>query len=505
MNLTLVNGCVRPGPDFSRRMDTLTVRDGLVARNEAPGAECGDSHAAERIDLRGACVLPGFIDTHLHLMATGVGLSALSLAEATSVAQVLDLLREAPSGDSEWVVAGGLDESKLADGRLPTRDELDSVQPRRPLFVDDRGLHYALLNSPAWRRLDPSGALLGPHLDARGGARLSEGASGVARKALAGVMERSARRAALLRGAELAVSVGLTSVHAIEGGELFSDDDFEVVLENLDRLPLHVLPFWSTDDVQRVSARGLVRMGGDILCDGSLGARTAALLENYLDRPAWRGEHLRDSTAIQALIARAEESQIQVGLHAIGDRAVREALLGIEAALAGGPNRLRHRIDHFGIVAAQDLERAARLQVAIATQPSFMAMRGGPGGVYEQRLGPERVRRTYPLRDFLSAGLHVGGGSDSPVGPIAPLVGIQSALLHPIPDQRVDLSTALRLYLSEAAWLGGEEHQRGTLEPGKSADFVILARDPFTVPADEVAQIPILATYVAGQRVFGTL
>jgi predicted amidohydrolase YtcJ len=378
------------------------------------------------------------------------------------------------------------------------------VAPARPLFVNDRGLHYALVNTAALRALDADRETLAAQLDSTGSARLSERASGVARRALAQVLEPAARRAALLRAAHLAVSVGLTSVHAVEGGELFSDDDVKLLLAMRETLPLHVVPYWSTDDVEAVAARGLTRMGGDILCDGALGARTAALLEDYADHPGARGEHLRDAAAIQSLIERAEQAGLQVGVHAIGDRAVRGALAGLQAALAGRPNALRHRIDHFGIVWPEDLEMAARVGVAVATQPAFMAMRGTPGGVYEQRLGVTRVRRTYPLRDFLEAGLRVAAGSDSPVGPAAPLVGLQAALLHPVPGQSIDLALALSLYTSEAAWLGGEEHVRGTLEPGMAADFVVLARDPFTVAADQVGAIPILATYVAGVQVFGS-
>jgi predicted amidohydrolase YtcJ len=503
--LAFVNGTIRPGPSFSSTEPALLVYNGAIAGLGRSALLRAAEPETYVIDLAGACVLPGLIDTHFHAMATGIGLLAVDLSDARSVDEVLAQLRDAQSaGDSsEWLLGRGLDESQLAEQRVPTLAELDAVAPQRPLFVDDRGLHYALVNSLAMTRLDPTETALVPHVALRsGGARLQERAAGLARRALASQLEPAVRRDALRRAARYAVSLGLTTIHAVEGGELFSDDDIELLHAVRASLPLNVVQYWSTDDVGAVARSGLSRMGGDILCDGALGSRTAALLDDYADQPGERGQLLRDASTVQQLVEAADRAGIQVGVHAIGDRAVREALAGMQAALGGRPNTLRHRIDHFGVVWPRDLELAAKLDIAIATQPSFAAMRGRPGGVYEQRLGAERLRRAYPLGDFARAGLRVAGGSDSPVGPAAPLFGLQAAVLPPQADQALDLNTALQWYTVDAAWLGGEERLRGTLELGKAADLVVFAQDPFSVPAASLADIPVLATYVAGVEVY---
>jgi predicted amidohydrolase YtcJ len=188
-------------------------------------------------------------------------------------------------------------------------------------------------------------------------------------------------------------------------------------------------------------------------------------------------------------------------MHAIGERAIDVYLDAIER-VGADPLRFRHRIDHFGVPTDAAIARAAHLGVMVPTQPAFPFLRGGPGSIYERRLGPERDRRAYPLRSLVHAGVIVGGGSDCPVVPGEPLLGLHSCVNHPYPEQRLQPLEALRLYTVNNAYLAFEEHLRGTIEVGRSADFVCLDHSPLDVAPDRIRDLNVLLTVSRGVAVY---
>jgi hypothetical protein len=190
----------------------------------------------------------------------------------------------------------------------------------------------------------------------------------------------------------------------------------------------------------------------------------------------------------------------------IGDRAIEQALVAFQKAAQLSPGNARpFRLDHFGIPGCDQVRRAADLGVVIATQPPFPFRRSRRDGVYESRLGADRVKRAYPLRELLDAGLLVSGGSDSSVMPADYMLGIHSAVHHPYPEQRLTREEAFRLYTYNGACVGFEESEKGSLELGKLGDVVVLDQDPFGVPDDEIKDVVVDLTIKGGEIVFDRL
>jgi predicted amidohydrolase YtcJ len=493
--LALVGGDVRHGADFTLlRGGGVLIRDGVVTRI-GPAAEIRAlAGAATVVDTTGRLVQTGFIDTHFHVMATGMRHAGVDVEHCTRIAEVLELIREAARDEGSWVLVSGLDEGRLAEGRAVTAAELDRVHDG-PVFVNDRGLHYAVVNTAARRALGVT--------DPAGTGRLQEGVSGEARRALGALLPEELRRAAITGGLTAAARRGTTGVHAIEGGDLFYDGDAALLRSMAGELPITAVLHWSTDRLAEVAAAGLRRAGGDICVDGSVGSRTAKFSTGYADGPG-DGRFARTGAEVVRLVEQAEELGLQLGFHVIGDAAIDRALTAFEQVLGGTPSPLRHRLDHFGFPTPVQVDRAAALGLAIPTQPAFALLRGGPGDIYEQRLGPDRARRGYPTASLLRAGLLVAGGSDSDVTPADPLLGVHAAVNHPNPAERIGVLDALRLFTRNGALLTGDGATRGVLAEGRAADCVVLGRDPVTTPPGELKDIDVHLTTSDGRIVHST-
>jgi predicted amidohydrolase YtcJ len=244
-------------------------------------------------------------------------------------------------------------------------------------------------------------------------------------------------------------------------------------------------------------------LGGDIWLDGALGAHTAALVEPYADEPQEQGLLYYTAEQIEPFIRQCLAEGIQVGFHAIGDRAIEQILSAFEAVIKDGavPDRL-FRIDHFGIPTKEHIHRAADIGVVISTQPTFPYLRGGLGSVYESRLGKKRLRRAYPLRELIDAGLLVAGASDSNVLPAEVMLGIHSAVNHPYAFQRLTVDEAVRLYTLNAARMEFEENSRGSLSAGKAGDLIVLDANPYEVDTSRIRDIKVTMTIVNGVAVY---
>jgi predicted amidohydrolase YtcJ len=450
------------------------------------------------MDLGGLTVIPGLIDAHFHILATGTQLLTIDLAGAKSVPEVLELLEaRAGDGDSEWLIAGHLDDEHPG-ARLPTLTELDRAFPRRPLFIEHRSCHFALCNTKAIEHLHLPDA-------ARANGVLDGQLVGIARQRLMEVqgeafIERSLRAACLA-----AARRGATTLHAMEGGDLFGDSALNVLERIRDSLATDVVVYWCGTDVGRAIENGFERVGGDSFVDGTLGSSTAALRFPYADDKTSRGSLQLSEQEVADFFSAAAVSHLQSGLHVIGGRAIETALRGIERALPKADEGARWRLEHCGDVSKAQLRRVAQLGVCISTQPAFTYLRGGPGGVYAQRVGPQRARRLYPLRWMLDEGIHVGGGSDSPITPADSLLGLESCVNARYSAQRTTPLEALQVFTSGAAWCAGEEATKGDLVPGMQADLLVLKESPLTCPPDRIQQIPIGLVMRRGLTICGPL
>ncbi len=463
----------------------------------------------ETIDLAGMTVLPGFIDTHVHFVATGMRLH--HMMDLTGLGSVDQLLQQVRSEAEEkeagaWILGWGFDHYALAEKRYPTRAELDAAAPDNPVFLRRRDGHSSIFNSAGLQTLRVSTDTPGYNVDEAGHPTgvLQARANSAANEEIAELLRTPEMgREACLAAAREAVSVGITTLHALTAGEPQESEGQAIALSRED-LPVRVVEYYQTTNVDAVLDAGLPRIGGCILIDGSIGSQTAALQEPYSDDPSTRGVLYFEGEEIEKFMHTAHSAGLQIAVHAIGDRAIEQALTAFESVLGNEPQpeRFRHRIEHFLIPTADQMDRAHQLGITPAMQPAFEHFWGGPDGLYASRLG-ERVQRTNPFRTLLDMGVVVGGGSDSLVTPMNPLLGVHSAVNHPNPAHRLSVREAIGLFTQNGAHQAFEEGDKGSVSPGKLADMVILSDDPTAVSPENIRDVQVKATIIGGEFVWG--
>ncbi|HEU5472318.1 MAG TPA: amidohydrolase [Actinophytocola sp.] len=483
--------------------------------------------AKEVVDLRGATVLPGFIDPHVHLAWAGLQQSGVTVAGRTSVDDVLAVVAEAVAAKApgEWAEIQGYDQRVL--GRHLTAAELDSVSAGRHVLLVHVSGHAGVVGSSVLVRL-PSNV---QHTDGVLGDAGMTAVRGVRDpypvRELADAIER-AGRTCLSEGVTAAAEAGI-GVH----GGLISYSGAEAaafqLLHDEGRLPirmrlmvaaeaLHPLATNPSDGIARGLDLGLrTGFGGDrlslgaikIFTDGGMGPRTAALTAPYAGTDH-SGDYFTDPEIVRDYVRDAHRAGWQLAIHAIGDRAVDLTLDALAEAQARYPRpEARHRIEHSGLVRPDQLPRFAEVGATAVVQPSFLWYFGDD---YAKIVGPGRVSWLYRGRSFLHHGVPLVASSDRPVTPGAPLRAIQfmvqrlSATGERIgPAEAVTIDEALRAYTTAAAHACHWENELGSLTPGKHADLVVLADDPRDVDPNRIAGIGVVATLVAGTVAHGAL
>ena len=292
-----------------------------------------------------------------------------------------------------------------------------------------------------------------------------------------------------LAAASLAVAHGVTTIHEMSMPADRGMRDLEILLAHRSRLPLDVVSYVATTDISTVMDLGLPRIGGDLPVDGSIGARTASVSGGFVDRGPSPEGYFGDDELAQ-YFHDGHLAGLQVGVHAIGDAAVEQVVRTWERVYQSLDSRQRrhfrarrHRIEHFEMASLDVIERAAMLGLAISVQPTFDARWGFPGGLYEQGLGSDRAASMNRFRDLLSRGMELGAGSDSPITTIDPLVGVAAFEAHHDPSQRLRREEAVRVFTLGSARLAHQEDKKGSLEPGKHADFAVYDVDPIDSPS----------------------
>lgn len=462
----------------------------------------GRGHSTEIVDLRDKTLLPGFIDTHVHLIATGLSKMGPRLEGCETVADVLAALAEEALRQQTIVRASGLDPSRLREGRFPTRQELDSIVPDKFLYVVRRDGHSVLVNTRTLAHLSlPDDT---PGLDRDPIFNQPTGVLKAQARQMAGdrltLIDDSSRNKAIDLALQEALEVGITTVHALDGGWERGEDDIKALLAQADQLPVNVIVYYQTTDVDKVLEMGLPRIGGCLLVDGSLGSQTAALSVPYADKPDSSGELYYTNEDLLAFALRAHKAGLQISMHAIGDRAIDQLLRVYQQVLEKYPRAdHRHRIEHFLLPTEEHIAQASRLNVHVAMQPAFMHFWERGGNLYRQRLGEERMSHISPLAKVIDAGIVVGGGSDSFITPMNPLLGIHSAVNDHPEDRRVDVNQALRMFTIDAARLAFEEGEKGSITSGKLADLVVLEENPLEVEPSNIKDIPVRMVIVRGE------
>ena len=433
----------------------VLVRDGrIVALDDAI------PHIVDvpTFDLAGRTVVPGFIDSHVHFVWTGVRHFALDLHGVASMVDVQAMLREqAQQRERGCLILGQrLRIDDFANG-APTAADLDAVAPDHPVLLQGDTGHLTIANTRAMEQFG-----LGEHLSGWHGNGLLIGAAhtAVAWRAPTLFAEQVGWARVFSAAANEAARLGITTIHALEGDNTPDDAGVRALLDHAPSLPVHIVLYWQTMHVDAVRALGLPRIGGCIWVDGDMGPHTAALKQPYADQPCSCGQLYISDERLQRFVHEANAANLQIALHAVGDAAVEQVLRAYRHALADHP-RVDHRlrVEHFEIYDDELLHEAQALDVSVAIQPAFD---GYFGGINENArfLGPERAQRADAIATFDRHGIPIGGGSDSTVTPLGPLYGMHCAVNHTNERERVGTERALRLWTIDNARLAFEEAQK---------------------------------------------
>jgi len=532
----LINGRIWTGNPRQPEASALAVWRGRVL---AVGSDAEirklTGPATAVINLQGRRVLPGFHDSHIHLLGSGQRLSQVQLKDAADEAvfahrlQVFD--RKLPR--DRWLLGGEWDHDRTFGGTLPTAALIDKYVPDRPVFLRRYDGHMAVVNSRVLRMAgitaktpDPPGGVI---------YRLPNGEpSGVLRDNAMDLVtgkglippisdEELAEsvRAALKEAREL----GVTSVQDMDGSDSATRRRLFRLYQQMHRngqLTLRIDLRWPLAAWKELADLGVqegfgndwVRIGGlKGFIDGSLGSSTAKMFEPFVNEPDSTGVFVTQPAQLREWIRQADRAGLSVCVHAIGDRANSELLdIYADVARENGPRDRRFRIEHAQHFRPQDFKRCAELGVIASVQPYHII---DDGRWAEGRIGTRRCATSYANRSFLDAGVHLAFGSDWSVAPLSPLLGIDAAVhrrtldgKNPngwFPEQKISVAEAIKAYTLGSAYAAHQEAERGSLEVGKLADLVMLSRDILD-PAeqDHIAETKVLLTMVGGRVVFSS-
>lgn len=449
----------------------------------------------EMIDLCNSTVFAAFSDSHVHFTQTGITLMGIQLEDAGSIDNIMGMVAE-EAKSAEYVLGWGLQEHKLKERRVPTFAELDKACSKSFVWLARKDLHSAVLNSTAlkWAKTIITG------LQHENGLISGNDYNRLSYK-LCDHLSKDFKMAGMKKAEQACFKMGVSTVHTMEGCAESSADTL-AASDFFNRSQLNGVIYHQSPDPSVPLKMGWKHMGGCLLVDGSFGTRSAALNEPYSDQYENFGNLYLKAEDIESLLKTAGKNKLQLALHAIGDRAIDTvAACYAWADQTIGRPELAHRIEHFILPGPKALMSARDHQISISIQPAFDHFWGGSDGLYAARLGYDRAMACNPFKTMLDLGIQLAGGSDSPVTPIDPMAGVASLVNHNNHEERIDLNSALALFISEPHKLSGKDSYRGHLRPDYLADFICFAEDPFTIPASRLRQQTVKHLFIKGQKV----
>ena len=481
------------------------------------------------IDAGGKLLLPGFNDAHVHFIQGGAQLEQVQLTDAATpeefAKRIAAQAKKTPKG--EWILGGRWDETKWPKPELPTKDLVDPVTGETPIFVERYDGHEALANSAAMKLAGidartpevPGGVIM---RDANGNPTgiFKDAAMTLVSKAIP-PMTHEQRLSAARDALKHAASLGVTSVQHMnpefadvaayseltEKGELTSRI-YAVPMETdwRDQAKVGIRRAWGSSYLRLGAVKGYA--------DGSLGSRTAYMFEPFTDDPGNRGllsDEMHPPSAMRDRLMQADASGLQLRVHAIGDRAISMVLdIFADIEKEHGYHDQRFAIEHAQHMAQKDFERFAKLHVIASMQP-YHAIDDGRWA--EGRLGHERALYSYAWRSFLDHGVTLAFGTDWPVAPLDPMLGIYAAVTRAtldgknpegwFPEEKITLPQAIEAYTMGAAFAEFQENEKGSITPGKLADMVILSDNVFDIKPEAIRNVKVKTTIVGGKVVYG--
>jgi predicted amidohydrolase YtcJ len=476
-----------------------------------------------KIDLGGKTVVPGFIDAHTHVAYSGIRHLRQVDCDLRSIAEIKGAIAEraarTPAG--QWVIGFKYDDTKTADGRKLTREDLDAAAPRHPVYVGHRGGHTAFVNSLALRLTgvdektpNPTGGEIDRD---RNTGRLTGGLRETAiqpfQKMFFSAYTRDEYREGVKIITRMMAKSGVTSAHDALG----SPEDLRAYQDSYQagELSVRVYSFIAYQYIDQMIAAGVrtgmgnewVRLGAmKLICDGSISERTARITQPYIGRPDDHGIWVMEEEELTANARKAHEAGWQIAVHANGDAAIDRTLRLYERLNKEMPRKdPRFRIEHCTIINDDLVRRIAALGVIPNPFSTYVYYHGEKFTEY----GAERLKSMFAVRSFLDAGVRVTQTSDYPPGPFEPMMAMQSSVTRTDSkgtvwgaNQRITVEEALRVGTLHGAYASFEENLKGSLEAGKLADLVVLGQDPMKVDPSALIRIPVERTMAGGRWVF---
>lgn len=481
-DLILKNGRFITMDSDSPRCDWVAIKDGKIA-----GTGMGDlpeQDSRNIIDLQGKTVLPGMMDCHVHVLSAGINLNSVSLQNAKNIDEVLKLIGEAcDASDKEWVFGANYVPQNINENRYPDRWEMDRISNGKKVMIMAATLHGCSANSEAIKICDVPEDMTG--VEKKGGqvsgAFLSDESSFLAMANALGSLPDEVLWGFIKDCCENAVSKGVTTMHGLFGMFVKGDRDVGLILKRKKELPLEMIVFYQTWDVQKALDLGLPRVGGCLTLDGALFEYTMANFEPFESAPSLRGVLYHTDDEVYQVVSKAHAAGIQCTLHAVGERAIDQLIYTYRRVIMEqGSKDLRHRIEHFCLPTEGQIKMAKELGLILSMQPGFTYLWDqAEGGEFEFCLGRERSNRWDPFNRIIDAGCIVCGGSDCPVTAVEPLVDIATCVNGHNPVRNISVDEALKMYTVNAAYAANLENEKGTITVGKDADFVVVNMDPY--------------------------
>lgn len=504
VNATLITGDGRTIEDAC-----LLSEDGFIVCLGPAGEENipGD---AEKIDLNGGYVYPGFHDAHGHLLSLGNTLESLRLEGAASPEELVEKTAEYAKKNPrrEWILGRGWDHNDWGIDGFPDNRGISAAVPDRPAYLTRVDGHMAIANERALAIAgvdeatpDPSGGRIMRDASGRATGILLDNAMELVKKVIP-EPSREEKEEMILAACRHAASMGLVSVHDM----CATPEEVKIYIDLAERGLLPVLVYGAVNDEPLYAP---VRMGNyacrmvKALYDGALGSQGAALDADYADAPGERGVTMWNVDDLSALAGKCLERDFQLAVHAIGDRAARETLDAFENALAANPrDDHRFRLEHVQIISAADIERIGRLGVAPSVQPIHFAR----DQKWAHRfIGPERIETSYAWKSLLASAGVIPLGSDFPVETADPMPGFAAAISRPgdpWPDEGLTREQALAGYTRDAAYASFSDGVTGTLEPGKRTDLTVLSENLLDCDVSDIYKARVIATVVGGETAY---
>ena len=515
--------------DFTTATAMAVKGDRILYVGDQEGAEAYLGAGTQVTDLEGNTVLPGLIEGHMHI--SNLGENHLKLdCYFKSKEDILEMVRQAAEAaePGEWIQGSGWLDTLWETPGYPTKEELDAVAPDNPVILIRSDNHMCWVNSKALELAgitkdtpEPQGGQILKTDDGELLGCLTDNAAVMVINIIPAWSAEEQKNAILMAQEEL-FSYGFTS--AMDAGTKVNYlQHYEDLYESGElKLRIYAMPLISSTDsaeADYIRENGPVSglyddhlsiLGVKVLGDGALGSRGSALLEDYSDAPGTKGEYRFTDEQMYEAVKLAYDNGYQTGVHAIGDGTNHQVLNAYERVMEENPREdARLRIEHFQIITAEDMQRALDMGILPAMQFTHAT---SDSNMAEDRIGSERIKTAYAWRTVLDAGSIIIGGSDAPVEKVNPFHGLYAGVTRMTragepeggwyPEQKVTREEALRAFTIWAAYGQFEEDLKGSLEPGKLADFIIIDRDYMTCPEADIKDIQVLATYVGNELVY---